>query len=659
VTADRVPAIGAPRNRVDGRLKVTGAARYAADWAAPGLAYGYIVQSTIAAGRIASIDTAAAARQAGVIAILTHENAPRVDARARSENDRELSVLQDAAVRYDREPIAVVVADTFARAKYAASLVDVRYDREAARTRFEQGIVVKPKDIHGKPPDTLRGDADSALAQAAVRVDRVYTTPIEHHNPMEPHAAIALWDGDRLKLYDGSQGTTPARARIAAVFGLPPDNVEVITKFAGGAFGSKGSVWSHTILAAMAAKVAQRPVQIALWRPQMWGPVGNRPATRQRVALAAGSDGRLAAQIHETTSETSMFDEFVEPCGTLTTVLYASPALRVTHRINRMNYGTPTYMRAPGESSGSFALESAMDELAYATGLDPIELRLRNYAEVDPTEQKPFSSKSLRDCYARGAEAFGWASRTPQPRSMRDGRYLIGMGMASSSYPTNRSKASCSASVAADGSVTVRSAGVDVGTGAYTAFTQIFAENMGVAPEAVTVQLGDSSFPEAPVAGGSQLTASLGSAMKDAALTPARNWRRSPSPMPVRRCSAARRPNSIPRTAESSSPRPRTAVNPSPRSSRVTAARPSRCAATRLPPRISPTRRTRSARNSRWCASIPTSARCASSNRSGPSHRAESSTPRRPAISTWAGWSSVSAWRYWKRADPTCAAVAS
>jgi xanthine dehydrogenase YagR molybdenum-binding subunit len=335
---------------------------------------------------------------------------------------------------------------------------------------------------------------------------------------MEPHATIALWDGDRLKLYDGSQGTTPARARIAAVFGLPPGNVEVITKFAGGAFGSKGSVWSHTILAAMAAKVAQRPVQIALWRPQMWGPVGNRPATRQRVALAAGSDGRLAAQIHETTSETSMFDEFVEPCGTLTTVLYASPALRVTHRISRMNYGTPTYMRAPGESSGSFALESAMDELAYATGLDPIELRLRNYAEVDPTEQKPFSSKSLRECYARGAEAFGWASRTPQPRSMRDGRYLIGMGMASSSYPTNRSKASCIASVAADGSVTVRSAGVDVGTGAYTAFTQIFAENMGVAPDAVTVQLGDSSFPEAPVAGGSQLTASLGSAMKDAAL---------------------------------------------------------------------------------------------------------------------------------------------
>jgi xanthine dehydrogenase YagR molybdenum-binding subunit len=514
VSVNQLPDIGAPRNRVDGRLKVTGAARYAADWPAEGLAYGFIVQSTTASGRIDSLDTTLAMRQAGVIAVMTQHNAPRVNTETKTANDRKLALLQDDVVYYDRQPVAVVVADSFARAQYAASLVQVRYIQSAARTRYSQGLVEKPSDIHGKAADTERGDADAALAAAAVRVDNVYTTPMEHHNPMEPHAAIALWDGDRLRVYDATQGTIPARARIAEIFAIPVDDVEVITKFAGGAFGSKGSVWSHTILAAMAAKLTQRPVQIALWRPQMWGPVGNRPSTRQRVALAADKDGHLSTQIHETVSETSIFDTFVEPCGAITTMLYASPSLRVTHRINRMNYGTPTYMRAPGESSGSFALESAMDELAYATKLDPIELRLRNYAEQDPTENKPFSSKSLRECYARGAAAFDWNTRTPQPGSMRDGRYLIGMGMASSSYPTNRSKASAVARVEPDGRVTVRSAGVDIGTGAYTAFTQIFATTMGVPVEAVTVQLGDSNFPEAPVAGGSQLTASLGSAIK-------------------------------------------------------------------------------------------------------------------------------------------------
>jgi len=513
MSVSNLPAIGAPRTRVDGRAKVTGSARYAADWPIDGLAYGYIVQSTIANGRIAAIDTTHAARQAGVFTILTHENAPRVAIEKTNPNDRVLTVLQDDTIQYDRQPIAVVVADSFARAKFAASLVNVRYANETPRTRASQGVLVKPDDVNGKPTDTIRGDADASLARAAFRVDNIYTTPIEHHNPMEPHATTAVWAGNKLTVYDGSQGTTPARKRIAGIFGLPLENVDVITKFAGGAFGSKGSVWSHTILAAMAAKVAQRPVQIALWRPQMWGPVGNRPATRQHVVLAADGDGRLAAQIHETVSETSMFDEFVEPCGVLTSMLYASDTLRVTHRINRLNYGTPTYMRAPGESSGSFALESAMDELAYQAKLDPIELRLRNYAEVDPTSMKPFSSKSLRECYARGAAAFGWNTRKPEPRSMRDGHYLIGMGMATASYPTNRSKASALAEIDTEGNATVTSSGVDIGTGAYTTFTTIFAETIGMPIERVTMQLGDSRFPEAPVAGGSQLTASVGSAV--------------------------------------------------------------------------------------------------------------------------------------------------
>jgi xanthine dehydrogenase YagR molybdenum-binding subunit len=305
---------------------------------------------------------------------------------------------------------------------------------------------------------------------------------------------------------------------LAYTFGLPTPNVRVITKFVGGGFGCKGSQWPHTILAAMAAKLTGRPVRIELWRPQMWGSVGYRPPTVQRVALGATRDGVLTSQVHEVTSRTSMFDEFVEPSGVLTTMLYASPTLRVTHTLTRLNYGTPTFMRAPGESSGSFALESALDELAYAAGIDPVELRLRNYAEIDPTKKIPFSSKSLRECYGAGAAAFDWKRRQPQPRSMRDGRSLVGMGMATAVYPTRRSKASAAARIEPDGHAVVRSGGVDIGTGAYTVFTQVAAQTLGLAPERVRFELGDSTFPEAPAAGGSQLTASVGSAVELAAL---------------------------------------------------------------------------------------------------------------------------------------------
>jgi len=513
-----LPAVGAPLDRVDGRLKITGRAKYSAEWPEPHMAYGYLVLSTIASGRIAALDTSQARAQDGVLAVMTARNAPRVDASAHTPNDRVLILLQDDAVHYDRQPVAVVIADTFARAKYAASLVRVRYATTEPHTTFSQGQAYAPASVGRKPPDTLRGDARLALQQAALRVDNVYTTPMEHHNPMEPHATIAKWDGDTLTVFDANQGVHAAHARLAGVFGLPLENVRVVTKFVGGAFGCKGSTWPHTVLAAMAAKLVRRPVQISLWRPHMWSSVGYRPATVQRVALGADRNGRLSSQIHEVMSQTSTIDEFVEPAGVITTMLYDSPALHVTHRLMRLNYATPTYMRAPGESSGSFALESAMDELAYAAGLDPIEIRLRNYAEVDPTQKLPFSSKSLRECYRRGAEAVRWQRRTAGIGSMRDGRDLIGMGMATAAYPTHRSRASASARLAPDGSVRVSSGGVDLGTGAYTAFTQIAAEALGVPVKSVTFELGDSAFPEAPVAGGSQLTASVGSATKLAAL---------------------------------------------------------------------------------------------------------------------------------------------
>jgi xanthine dehydrogenase YagR molybdenum-binding subunit len=306
------------------------------------------------------------------------------------------------------------------------------------------------------------------------------------------------------------------------VFGVAPENVRVISKYIGGGFGGKGSAWPHVILTAMAAKMIGRAVKIALWRPQMWGSVGYRSPTVQRVALGANADGTLVSTIHEVHSQTSQIDEFVESSGILTTMLYASPALLVTHRLTRLNVGTPTYMRAPGESSGSFALESAMDELAYAVQLDPIELRLRNYAETDQDAKLPFSSKSLRECYRAGADAFDWKRRTPAPGSMRDGRMLVGIGMAGATYPTNRSAASAVARIDAQGKAVVQSGGVDIGTGSYTAFSQVAADALGIPVEQITFGLGDTRMPNAPNAGGSQLTASVGSAVKLAALA-ARN----------------------------------------------------------------------------------------------------------------------------------------
>jgi xanthine dehydrogenase YagR molybdenum-binding subunit len=516
--------IGAPLDRVDGRLKVTGAAKYSAEWAMPGVVYGFMVLSTIAKGRIRDIDLSRVGREPGIIAVMTSRNAPRlITTDEAAGNDKAPMVLQSDEIAYDRQPVAVVLADTFERAQHAASLVTVNYDVERPQTTFAMGTPYKPQAVHGQDADHQRGDAVSALATAAVKVDNVYTTPQEHHNPMEPHATIARWDGDMLTVYDASQGVFGVRTRLAGMFAIPPENVRVIAKYIGGGFGGKGSAWPHVILTAMAAKMIGRPVKIALWRPQMWGSVGYRSPTVQRVALGADADGTLVSTVHEVNSQTSQIDEFVESSGILTTMLYASPALLVTHRLTRLNVGTPTYMRAPGESSGSFALESAMDELAYAVQLDPIELRLRNYAETDQDAKLPFSSKGLRDCYRAGADAFDWKRRTPAPGSMRDGRMLVGIGMASATYPTNRSAASALARIDAQGNAVVQSGGVDIGTGSYTAFSQVAAEALGIPVDRITFGLGDTRMPNAPNAGGSQLTASVGSAVKLASLAARRN----------------------------------------------------------------------------------------------------------------------------------------
>lgn len=516
--------IGQPLNRTDGIAKITGAARYAADHMVPDLAHAVMVTSTIAHGRIRRIDASEASQVQGVALIMTHENAPRLPEKANSAAQvspvgRVLSLLQDDAVHYNNQPVAVVVADTLEHAREAAARLRIDYDTAPAILDFEQArqYTHPPEKVLTESTDTRRGDLQAGLLSGSTSIDETYTTPYANHNPMEPHATIAAWDGDRLTLHDSTQYILGVRNTVAGKLGIPAENICVICPYTGGGFGSKGSVWSHVVLAAMAARQAGRPVKLVLDRNQMFGPVGTRPITEQRLRMAAMSDGRLTGSSHDVTAYTSVFEDWIEPCAIATRMLYQCPNQETTHRLARMHLGTPTYMRAPGESTGTFALESAMDELAHALDMDPLQLRLQNYAEQDPGKQLPWSSKSLRQCYEIGAERFGWSRRDPRPRSMRDGNTLIGYGMATATYPTNRSQASAMARMLPDGTVVVRTASQDLGTGTYTVMTQVAADALEMPPERIRFELGDSSFPAAPISGGSTTVASVAPAVHAAA----------------------------------------------------------------------------------------------------------------------------------------------
>ena len=516
--------IGAALDRVDGRLKVAGAARYAAEAVDfPNLAEAVVVQSTIGAGRVAALDTSAAERAPGVILVMTHQNAPRLASTKGSamQPGEGHPLLQDDRILYNGQHIAVVVAETFEQATHAATLVRARYEEQKPLARLEEALdrLEVPKNFRGgeRAPDSRRGDPDAAFAAAPVKIDQTYTTPVEHHNPMEPHAVIAVWSGDKLTLYHSTQGVMGSRERIATLFGLRPEDVHVVSDYVGGGFGTKGSCWPHVTLAAMAAHVTRRPVRLVLTRRQMFTSNGYRSKTIQRVRLAADKDGRLSAILHDGKSQTGMIGEFVEPVGLATEIMYSCANVAVTHRVASINAGMPTFMRAPGEATGMYALESAMDELAYAAGIDPVELRLRNYAERDESKNVPFTSKELRACYREAAAAFGWSRRNPAPRSMRDGDLLIGWGMASATYPGNRSEAGATVRIERDGMVVVRSATQDLGTGTYTVMAQVAAETLGVPLERVRAELGDSSMPKAPISGGSQSAASVLPAVQKAA----------------------------------------------------------------------------------------------------------------------------------------------
>ncbi|WP_321887974.1 xanthine dehydrogenase family protein molybdopterin-binding subunit [Paraburkholderia bannensis] len=515
--------IGQPIDRIDGMLKVTGAASYASDFPEARLAHAVLVTSTVASGTLASIDTRRAQSMPGVLLVMTWQNAMRLPNGGRAPlappAGRRLTLLQDNIVRYSNEPVAVVVADTLERAIDAAQHIDVTYAATPATLDFARAKTQAhtPPGQPGRPIDSQRGNVEAGLREGAVRLDAVYTTPVQFHNPMEPHATLARWDGPELTLYDSTQGVSGARTAVAAVFGIPADNVRVIAPFIGGGFGCKGSSWSHVSLCAMAAKQTGRPVRLALARPQMFGPVGSRPRTEQRFSLAAQRDGTLTAIRHDTLSHTSTFEDWTEMSGLVTRMMYATPNLSTSHRVVPLNVGTPTFTRAPGETTGSFALESALDELAWQLKMDPIALRLKNYAEVEPQDNKPWSSKALRECYAAGAERFGWSRRVNTPRAMRSGNTLIGLGMAGATYPANRSEAAALARILPDGTAMVASGTQDIGTGTYTVMTQVAADALGFPPERIHFALGDSSLPRAPVSGGSQSAASVSPAVQAAA----------------------------------------------------------------------------------------------------------------------------------------------
>jgi xanthine dehydrogenase YagR molybdenum-binding subunit len=517
--------LGQPLDRTDGLLKVTGQAKYSADNPEAKLAHAVLVTSTIAHGRVASMDTARIQAMPGVLLVMTHETAMRLPNGGKPNAEppavRRLSLLQTDEVRYSNEPVAVVVADTLERATDGARKLQasIRYEAATPNADYQRakGTAYQPEKMMGRPINTQRGDVAAGLRQGPTRLDVVYTTPNEHHNPMEPHATLARWDGPNLTLYDATQGVSGARGAVAKTLGIKEENVRVLCPFVGGGFGCKGSAWSHVVLAAMAAKQTGRPVRLVLERPQMFGMVGNRPFTDQHIQISARDDGTLTGMRHDVISTTSTFEDWNESSAILTRMLYAVPNQATTHKLVKLDVGTPTFMRAPGETSGSFALESAMDEMAYELNMDPLAFRLKNYAEMEPQEKKPWSEKSLRECYQIGADKFGWSRRNPKPRSMRDGNTLIGLGMATATYPANRSEASAIARILPDGTAMAASGTQDLGTGTYTVMTQVAADALGFPVDKVDFALGDSSLPHAPVSGGSQSVASVSPAVREAA----------------------------------------------------------------------------------------------------------------------------------------------
>jgi xanthine dehydrogenase YagR molybdenum-binding subunit len=519
-----VNAVGQPISRIDGRLKVTGSARYTADIPHETIVHAAIVYSTIANGRIVSIETAVAENAPGVLAVLTHKNMRRMNQQSWSHlrpQGQTYLPLQDDRIHYAGQPVALVIAATLDQATYAGTLIKVAYETHPPvvfdlRSAIEDAVE-PPQRMW--PLSSSVGDADRAVAGAAVKIEQTYTMPDRHHNPMEPHVTLAVWDGDgSLTLYDSTQMVVGTRKLVSLVLGIPEEKVNVVCEFLGGGFGGKSWSWPHTLLAALAAKVVNRPVRLQLSRAQMYSMVGHQAGTVQTIALGAERDGKLTGIRHDSVNPTSLFDDYVEYAAMASRHLWhASGGIATSHRVVHVNRNSPVVLRAPMEAQGHFALECAMDELAYATGVDPVELRLRNDTKTDPYSGRPFSTRALRECLTKGAARFGWDKRMAEPRSMRDGRYLIGQGMAAAIYTHWRWPGKARVTLTGDGSALVEAAAHDIGTGTYTIMAQVAADALGLAPDRVAVRLGDTRLPESHPAIGSSTAANATAAVMLAA----------------------------------------------------------------------------------------------------------------------------------------------
>jgi xanthine dehydrogenase YagR molybdenum-binding subunit len=492
--------IGPGVARIEGNDKVRGIARYAGDLAIRDVVHAALVVSNVANGRIAAIDEHGAREIPGVIVIFTHGNFEKLQA------SDVLLLLQDERIWHAGQPVALVVAETVEQARRAASLVKIQYVEAPAIIRFEDTIdkAYPPGHVYRQPPDSRRGDPAKGLAEAAARIDQRYTTPTHNHSPIEPHAAVACWENESLTVYTTTQAVFATRAAIASALGMQPERVRVISALLGGGFCSKGRAWwPLLLLVAAASRRLGQPVRLELRREEMFSVVGNRQRTSQRVALGASSRGDLTAIIHEVVAQTSAFGEYTDPNGSPSRLLYGCPNVSVTHRLARANVPHPVAMRAPGEGTGTFALESAIDELAFELRMDPLAFRLQNFAGFDQHSNKPWSSNGLRECYRVASEGFGWSTRSIEPRTLRDGKALRGWGMASAYYPTYQVPAEAAVTLHADGTVIARCGTQDIGTGTYTVTAQLVAEALNIPVAHVAVELGDTQLPEGPPSFGS------------------------------------------------------------------------------------------------------------------------------------------------------------
>src|ERR1700731_64536 len=514
-------SIGQPLTRRDGVLKVKGEARYAADNHPPGMLHAVLAVSSIARGHVKFLDVEAAKRHPGVVEVMTSANRPPLaedpDAKTNPFMFR-MELLQNDNVRYANQPIAVVIAETLEAATEGAALLSPQYEVLPARVGLDGGERFVPPAVGiGSPAAIERGDVEAGLASASKRIEATYETPAQYHNAMEPHAIVAVWDGDTLSIDTPSQGLAMAQGRIAGLFGISPEKIHIRSPFLGGGFGSKGLVSGPQVLGILAAKMVGRPVKLVLRREHMYGPVGHRSASRQKLRIGVDGDGLLTAIDHHAKIATSTFDDFYEPAADASHTLYASPAIATSHDAVRVDTGTPLFMRAPGEATGSIALESAIDEAAAACGMDPLAFRLKNYAEVEPISGKPFSSKALRECYAQGATRFGWSGRSLAPRQMRDQNgLLVGWGIGTATFPALMFQAEARAVVRSDGSGVMETGAHDMGQGAWTAFAQIAADGLGLDLERLEFKAGTSDLPDAGIAGGSAHTATAGMAIHNA-----------------------------------------------------------------------------------------------------------------------------------------------